>query len=90
LNWATDILRTPVTPTWNDIEQLAAIAALRTALNYFLGKDIEKEAPADQRRAEQAALGSDESRLKTETGNTAKRTKETEFRPALRRFVIAC
>ncbi len=51
---AADILRTAVTPTWTDIEQLAAIAALRTALNYFLAKDIEKEASADQRRAERA------------------------------------
>jgi len=49
---AADILRTAITPTWTDIEQLAAIAALRTALNYFLAKDIEKEASADQRRAE--------------------------------------
>ena len=49
---AADILRTAITPTWTDIEQLAAIAALRTALNYFLTKDIEKEASADQRRAE--------------------------------------
>jgi uncharacterized membrane protein len=49
---AADILRTAVTPTWTDIEQLAAIAALRTALNYFLAKEIEKEASADQRRAE--------------------------------------
>lgn len=51
---AADILRTAVTPTWTDIEQLAAIAALRTALNYFLAKEIEKEASADQRRAERA------------------------------------
>jgi len=49
---AADILRTAVTPTWTEIEQLAAIAALRTALNYFLAKEIEKEASADQRRAE--------------------------------------
>jgi uncharacterized membrane protein len=33
---AADILRTAVTPSWKDIEQLVAIAALRTALNYFL------------------------------------------------------
>jgi len=49
---AADILRTAVTPTWTEIEQLAAIAALRTALNYFLAKEIEKEASGDQRRAE--------------------------------------
>lgn len=44
---AADILRTAVAPTWNEIGQLAAIAALRTALNYFLAKEIDKEAEAD-------------------------------------------
>ena len=37
---AADILRTAVAPTWSEIGQLAAIAALRTALNYFLGREI--------------------------------------------------
>ncbi len=37
---AADVLRTAVAPTWNEIGQLAAIAALRTALNYFLERDI--------------------------------------------------
>ena len=49
---AADILRTAVAPTWNEIGQLAAIAALRTALNYFLGKEIEKEASAERQNAE--------------------------------------
>ena len=39
---AADILRTAVAPTWNEIGQLAAIAVLRTALNYFLQKEIDK------------------------------------------------
>lgn len=43
---AADILRTAVAPTWHDIGQLSAIAALRTALNYFLGKEIEREKEA--------------------------------------------
>ena len=38
---AADILRTAVTPTWNNIEQLIAIAALRTGLNYFLEREID-------------------------------------------------
>lgn len=37
-----DIIRTAVAPTWDDIGKLAAIAAIRTALNYFLGKDVEE------------------------------------------------
>jgi uncharacterized membrane protein len=49
---AADILRTAVAPTWNEIGQLAAIAALRTALNYFLGKEIDKEASSERRNAE--------------------------------------
>ncbi|MGB3379390.1 DUF1622 domain-containing protein [Allopontixanthobacter sediminis] len=36
-----DILRTAVAPSWSEIGQLAAIAAIRTALNYFLQKEIE-------------------------------------------------
>jgi uncharacterized membrane protein len=37
---AADILETAVAPTWNDIGQLTAIAALRTTLNYFLEKEL--------------------------------------------------
>ncbi len=54
---AADILNTAVTPTWNDIEKLAAIAALRTALNYFLEREIRQESTPQQRRAEQIATG---------------------------------
>jgi uncharacterized membrane protein len=39
---AADIIRTAVSPTWTDIGQLGAIATIRTVLNYFLEKDIEK------------------------------------------------
>ncbi|MBC5823609.1 MAG: DUF1622 domain-containing protein [Candidatus Eremiobacteraeota bacterium] len=39
---AADILRTAVAPTWNEIGQLAAIIVLRTALNYFLQREIDK------------------------------------------------
>jgi uncharacterized membrane protein len=42
---ASDVLRTAVAPTFRDIGQLAAIATIRTALNYFLAKEI-----ADERR----------------------------------------
>ena len=40
---AADILRTAVAPTWHEIGQLAAIAVLRTALNFFLEREIERE-----------------------------------------------
>ena len=41
---AADILRTAIAPSWEDIGKLAAIAALRTLLNYFLQQEIETAA----------------------------------------------
>src|SRR5919199_2996187 len=38
-----DILATAVSPTWEEVQLLAAIAAIRTALNYFLSKELERE-----------------------------------------------
>jgi uncharacterized membrane protein len=38
---AADIIRTAIAPTWDDVGKLGAIAAIRTVLNWFLGKDIE-------------------------------------------------
>lgn len=40
---ASDILRTAVAPTLRQIGELAAIAAIRTALNYFLAREIKAE-----------------------------------------------
>ncbi|MEU9830171.1 DUF1622 domain-containing protein [Streptosporangium sp. NPDC048047] len=40
---AGDVLRTAVAPSFGQIGQLAAIATIRTALNFFLGKEIERE-----------------------------------------------
>lgn len=37
---AADILATAIAPTWDDIGKLAAIATLRTALNYFLEREL--------------------------------------------------
>ncbi len=48
---AADILRTAVAPSWDEIGKLAAIATLRTLLNFFLQREIEKEAGV-QARAE--------------------------------------
>ena len=39
---AADIVRSAISPSWTDIGQLGAIAAIRTFLNYFLEKDIQK------------------------------------------------
>jgi uncharacterized membrane protein len=35
-----DVLATAIAPSWDDIGKLAAIAILRTALNYFLDKEL--------------------------------------------------
>ncbi len=45
---AADVLRTAISPSWDDIGQLGAIAVIRTLLNYFLSKDIKEFA---ERRA---------------------------------------
>ena len=37
---AADIIGTAIAPTWDDIGRLAAIAVIRTFLNYFLERDI--------------------------------------------------
>ena len=36
-----DVLATAIAPTWDDIGKLAAITVIRTALNYFLGRELE-------------------------------------------------
>ncbi len=35
-----DILATAIAPTWDDIGKLAAIAVLRTSLNFFLEREL--------------------------------------------------
>ena len=37
---AADILQTAIAPTWDEVGKLAAIAAIRTALNYFLEREL--------------------------------------------------
>lgn len=40
---ASDVLRTAVAPSFQELAQLAAVAAIRTALNYFLSREITEE-----------------------------------------------
>ena len=49
LQLAADILSTSVAPTWERIGKLAAIAVIRTALNYFLSKEIKDERASEER-----------------------------------------
>jgi len=46
---AADILRSAISPNWTDIGQLAAIAVIRTFLNYFLERDIENTTGAREK-----------------------------------------
>jgi uncharacterized membrane protein len=52
---AADVLRTAVAPSWEEIGKLAAIATLRTLLNFFLQREI--ELANAHRRASQSAEG---------------------------------
>ncbi|MDY6998487.1 MAG: DUF1622 domain-containing protein [Actinomycetota bacterium] len=40
---AADVLRTAISPSFEEIGKLAAIAAIRTILNYFLNREIAQE-----------------------------------------------
>ncbi|HEX4859758.1 MAG TPA: DUF1622 domain-containing protein [Rhizomicrobium sp.] len=52
---AADIVRSVIAPTWQDIGQLAAIAAIRTFLNHFLERDLD-EAGRSQSAAADASM----------------------------------
>ena len=57
-----DILRTAVEPSWDEIGRLAAIAAIRTALNYFLQREIAQDArmtDSAANKARRATLAAD-------------------------------
>jgi uncharacterized membrane protein len=43
---AADIIRSALSPSWTDIGQLAAIAVIRTFLNYFLERDLAEVPPS--------------------------------------------
>ena len=40
---AADVLATAIAPSWTQIGKLGAIAVIRTALNYFLAREIKEE-----------------------------------------------
>lgn len=44
---AADVVRTVIAPTWRELAELGAIAVIRTFLNYFLEKDVERLANAE-------------------------------------------
>jgi uncharacterized membrane protein len=40
---ASDVLRTAIAPSFQELGKLAAVAAIRTALNFFLAREIKEE-----------------------------------------------
>jgi uncharacterized membrane protein len=48
---AADIVRTAISPSWDDIGQLAAIAVIRTFLNYFLERDLQEASREEEQPA---------------------------------------
>jgi uncharacterized membrane protein len=48
---AADIIGTVISPSWQDLGELGAIAVIRTFLNHFLEKDFESAAEARERAA---------------------------------------
>ena len=48
---AADIIRSAIAPAWSDIGQLAAIGFIRTFLNYFLERDLDKYVEPSRGRA---------------------------------------
>ena len=40
---AADVLETAIAPEWTKLGQLAVIATIRTALNYFLSRELREE-----------------------------------------------
>ncbi len=53
---AADLVKTAITPSWDDVGKLAVIAVIRTMLNYFLARDIAAFA-AHMPEAADSALG---------------------------------
>ena len=62
LELGADILKTAVAPNWNDVGLLAAIAVLRTALNYFLERELRN---AEQRDSSRTTAGKQEANRTT-------------------------
>ncbi len=53
---AADIIDTASAPTWDDIGRLAAIAVIRTFLNYFLERDLMEASEVRNEEASKSPL----------------------------------
>jgi uncharacterized membrane protein len=79
---ASDVLRTAIAPSFDELGKLAAVAAIRTALNFFLAREIKEETAlvdsdaADHRVPEvgEHAAGDDASRTVSSASNGVARS----------------
>jgi uncharacterized membrane protein len=62
---AADIIQTAIAPSWDDVGRLAAIAVIRTFLNYFLERGLKEmvEVPNGQKKAGQSKRDHDRSQV---------------------------
>ncbi|RZT94978.1 DUF1622 domain-containing protein [Rivibacter subsaxonicus] len=51
---AADVVNTSFGPTWHEVGQLAAIAAIRTFLSYFLDREMREKSELQQPQAERS------------------------------------
>ena len=72
---AADILSTAVAPSWDAIGKLAAIAVIRTGLNYFLTREMAQEAAEIEEEHRERQEG--EVRTRAATGGRRGRRGET-------------
>ena len=54
---AADIIETSITTSWDAVGRLAAIALIRTFLNYFLERDLEDVRQRQAEKGEEATAG---------------------------------
>jgi len=53
---ASDLVSTVVAPSWDELGRLATIAAIRTVLGYFLGRDLAEARRLTQEKASARAV----------------------------------
>src|SRR5919202_5924576 len=74
---ASDVLRTAIAPSFQELGKLAAVAAIRTALNFFLAREIHEErrqvAEKQGTTAERSTAAGSTSSGSPPTGSTADR-----------------
>lgn len=57
---AADLVSTVISPSWDELGRLGAIAAIRTVLGYFLGRDLQEARKIVRENAELAAANQEQ------------------------------